>query len=251
MSDRERDSRLSAISTRWDLLIEAHGGRSNARALLLRRYCGAVYSYFKKAVRDPDVAGDLSQEFALRFLRGDFRRADPQRGRFRDLIQKALYHMVIDHHRRARRQPMPLAVDGSAEPAVMPQVEELDAEFVRHWRGELLERTWEALAEAQATGDHRYYDVLKWRAENPETPSARLAERLTTDQCRPFTEAGVRQILHRARVKFAELLLEEVARSIGDAAPELIQTELIDLGLLPYCQPALERRARSSSPNSL
>ncbi|MGL4553548.1 MAG: hypothetical protein ACRC33_20470, partial [Gemmataceae bacterium] len=39
-------------------------------------------------------------------------------------------------------------------------------------------------------------------------------------------------------------------RPVGDAAPESIEAELIDLGLLPYCQPALDRRARSTSPNS-
>jgi DNA-directed RNA polymerase specialized sigma24 family protein len=48
-------------------------------------------------VRDPEVADDLAQEFALRFLRGDFQRADPERGRCRDYLKRALINLVHDY----------------------------------------------------------------------------------------------------------------------------------------------------------
>ena len=77
--------------------------------------------------------------------------------------------------------------------------------------------------------------------------SAQLAARLSAERGKPFTEDGVRQVLHRARRKFAELLVNEVARSLQTAEPGELEWELIELGLLDYCRSALRgpgRRAR-------
>jgi RNA polymerase sigma-70 factor (ECF subfamily) len=246
MNERDPQTRLSRISTRWDLLAEAHRGQGNAvseaQRLLMRRYCGAVYRYLLAAVRDPDAADELSQEFALRFVRGDFKRADPDKGRFRDFVKTALYHLIVDHRRRQQARPVPLPEGSFDLPAPGTAEAPSDQEFVAHWRQELLDRTWEALAELERQTGQTFHTVLRWRAENPEAPAAQLAERLTREGGRPFTDAGVRQTLHRAREKFADLLLEEVARSLGVSEAERVQEELTDLGLLPYCRPALDRR---------
>ena len=53
---------------------------------------------------------------------------------------------------------------------------------------------------------------------------------------------GVRQTLHRARERFADLLLDEVIQSLDHPDAERLEQELIDLALLEYCRPALERR---------
>ncbi|MBV8265921.1 MAG: hypothetical protein JO252_06210, partial [Planctomycetaceae bacterium] len=50
-----------------------------------------------------------------------------------------------------------------------------------------------------------------------------------------------RQALHRARERFADLLIDQVANTLGDSD---VEQELIDLGLIDYCRPALRRRAR-------
>jgi hypothetical protein len=49
--------------------------------------------------------------------------------------------------------------------------------------------------------------------------------------------------LHRARAKFAQLLLEEVARSLGEASHDELMDELKVLGLERICRPALEKAA--------
>jgi RNA polymerase sigma-70 factor (ECF subfamily) len=72
--------------------------------------------------------------------------------------------------------------------------------------------------------------------------SPQLAEQLTARLGRPFTAAGVRQTLHRAREKFADLLLDELAHSLEYPQAEQLAQELVELGLLDYCRPALERR---------
>src|SRR5713101_7167113 len=103
MDQQELNQHLSRISTQWTMVFQAHQGPvdavTRARHQLLQRYSGAAYRYLLGAVRDPDVAAELCQEFALQFVRGDFRRADPERGRFRDYLKRALIHMITDYQR--------------------------------------------------------------------------------------------------------------------------------------------------------
>src|SRR5262249_8409202 len=70
---------LSQIETHWSAVFLAHRGPRDAAAeaqrALMERYGGAVHRYLLASLRDPEAADDLAQEFALRFLRGDFRRA--------------------------------------------------------------------------------------------------------------------------------------------------------------------------------
>ena len=105
--------RLSRMSTQWTLLAQAHAGTGNeaaeAQRRLMQRYCGAAYRYLLGAVKDADVAMDLCQDFAVRFLRGDFRRAAADRGRFRDYVKTSLRHMVTDFQRTRPGQRIWLA----------------------------------------------------------------------------------------------------------------------------------------------
>src|SRR5437868_15369064 len=109
MDAAELSQRLSRIDTLWTMLLRAHGGEpgavQDAQCKLLERYRGAVYRYLLGAVRDADAAEELAQEFALRFVRGDFRRASPDRGRFRSYLKTALIHLVTDYHRARQRAP--------------------------------------------------------------------------------------------------------------------------------------------------
>jgi RNA polymerase sigma-70 factor (ECF subfamily) len=239
--EAQEQQRLTQISTRWTMLCEAHAGAdaaTAAQASLLQRYTRPVYRYLLGAVRDPDVAADLAQEFVYRFLRGDFRRADPERGRFRDYLKRALCHLVTDHHRARQAWPRQLAEAG-AEPAA-PAAEEpdRDREFLAAWREELLKRTWAALAQAQPT----YHAVLRFRVDNPEVSSPQMAEQLTAQLGKPLTPDGVRKALERAHNKFADLLLNEVASSLQAPSLPDLRDELRELDLLKYCQSALKRR---------
>jgi hypothetical protein len=47
----------------------------------------------------------------------------------------------------------------------------------------------------------------------------------------------LRQTLHRARVKFAALLEEEVRQSLPGEPPERVEEELVELGLFSSCRP--------------
>lgn len=228
------------------MIFQAHGGESDAlvaaQRQLLQRYCGAVYRYLLGAVRNPDVAADLAQEFAMRFVRGDFRRADPERGRFRDYVKASLTHLVKDYYRAREAWPRPLT-PSIPEPVTPPPIA-ADAEhtFLESWRDDLLDRTWKALAAANPT----YHAVLLLRVDEPDLSSAEMAQRLSTQLGQSFTAEGIRKILERAHKKFAELLVEEVAYSLEDAVEADLASELRELDLLKYCQSALAQRSQTS-----
>lgn len=239
-------SHLSRISTPWTLLGHAHGDAgdraAHARRLLLQRYCGAAYRYLRGALRDEDTALDLLQEFVLRFLRGDFRRADPGSGRFRDYLKVALVHLVADHHRERRAQPGPLPSDIDERFGASDDGAGGEAAFLHSWREELIDRTWVALAEARPT----HHAVLVFHVESPESTSAGMAEQLTARLGKPFTAAHARVTLQRAREKFAELLLDEVSHSLGACTEAELVQELHAVRLWKLCAPALERRTGRS-----
>jgi len=241
MDPQTLNQRLSQITTCWTMVFQAHDREASvvptAQRLLLQRYSSAVYRYLLGAVRDPEVATELAQEFALRFLRGAFHRADPQRGRFRDYVKTVLIHLVDDHWKAQRAWPRALSPD-SPEPAA-PASESGDSEkaFLSSWRQDLLDRTWEVLAQANPT----YHAVLLFRVGDPDASSAQMAEQLSVQLGKPLTAATVRKTLQRAHEKFADLLLQEVAYSLETAMREHLQDELRQLDLLKYCRQALER----------
>ncbi len=239
MKPSQIDDRLSRIATQWSAVLAAHQGPDDhsRQSALLERYSGAVFRYLLGAVRDPDVAEELAQEFALRFVRGDFRRADPERGRFRDYLKTAVINLVTDYHRARQVAPMQLA---SRAPEVVAPAESIVAEpdFLLNWREELLQHTWKALAEAQPD----YHAILLHRVENPDATSAQAAEELQARLQKPISAAGVRKAVQRAHSKFADLLVDEVTASLDTPTPEAISEELRTLDLLKYCKSALARR---------
>jgi RNA polymerase sigma-70 factor (ECF subfamily) len=243
--DREElREHLSQISTAWTALAAAHdAARVDSAGVLqqlLLRYGAPAYRYLLACLRDPNAADDAYQQFALRFLRGDFRRARPDRGRFRDFLKSALYHLVVDQRRARARTPLPLD-EQAAEAAVPERESEDDRAFVALWRAELLERAWEALARSEQETGKPVHTVLHLRKEHPEAHSAELATRLTTSMGKPISPEWVRKWLLRGREKFSDLLLREVAESLEKPTADSLGEELADLGLLEYCKEALKR----------
>ncbi len=241
MDSNDLSQRLSRIQTQWSLVFNAHQEQAGAAradlSRLLARYSGATYRYLLGAVRDPDVADELAQEFALRFVRGDFHRANSERGRFRDYLKTALINLVNDHHRQQQDRPCALGVDPAAP---TPPSLDTNADFLATWRTELLDRTWKALAEY----NEAYHAALRYRIENPDALSAQMAEHLTTSLGKPVNAPSARKMLERAHARFADLLVDEVACSIEAGSDVELERELVDLDLLRYCRSALQRRNR-------
>ncbi len=239
MKDDEADAHLSQMTTIWTMVYKASSGKpdqvGDAVSQLMLQYAGAVHRYLLKILRDPDIAAELDQEFALRFLRGDFRNCDPSRGRFRDYVKRALQNLVNDYYRRRRpnvsmdaffREPV-------AEDSAPPQFE---VEFVESWKKDLLERAWRVLLDLEKKTSLPYYTVLRLRVDYPDLRSHQLAEKLSSALGRTVTAGAFRQAVQRARSKYVNFLINEVKASLRDPTPEDVEEELGDLGLLEFCR---------------
>jgi RNA polymerase sigma-70 factor (ECF subfamily) len=243
----EAEPRLAELSTQWNLVFESRTGTpeqvSLAMSRLMCRYAGAVHRYLLKALKDPDAAEELDQEFAVRFLRGDFRHGDPSRGRFRDYVKRAVQNLMKDYYRRRRRDGTVPIVPGLSEPSALDDgLEQFDRQFLLSWRTDLLDRAWSGLDELERETGQPHHTILRLRVDEPGLTSndwaARLAERLG----RPVTPGAFRQALQRARREFALRLIAEVRASLEKPTGQSLEQELADLELLEYCRPYLKSR---------
>lgn len=242
----DNDARLSRIETLWSVVQRAHDDDLSAARVaqqqLMNQYGGAVRRYLLAALRDEDAADEVFQEFSLRFVRGDFQKASPERGRFRSFVKTAVYHLIVDYHRRSQRnrKNQSPACEFSWDP--QQSLAQLDAEFTSSWRNELLASSWAALQEQETKSGKPYYTVLRFRADHPELRSPELAAELSKKLDKQLTAGNVRVIVHRARELFAELLVAQVEASLKDSTLDELEDELIALDLLTYCKPTLSRR---------
>ena len=190
------------------------------------RYAGAVHRYLLKALKDPDAADELDQEFALRFLRGDFRNCDPKRGRFRDYVKRAVQNLINDHYRRKRptvsldaRTPEPAAADGG--------IAEFEQQFLESWRKDLLDRAWNALAELEKNTGQPYHTVLRSQGRSSRPRLGRSSpSNCRSALNRPLTAGAVRQALQRSRRKYVDYLLTEVLASLDHPTRDDLEEEL-------------------------
>jgi RNA polymerase sigma-70 factor (ECF subfamily) len=238
--------RLSQIDTLWSVVRRAHveqpSRARDAQQEMIERYGNAIRQYLRGALRDDAAADEVYQEFALRFVRGDLRSADPDRGRFRNYLKTILFRLVADHHRRGKRQwALPMGAASTEPAATSPDQQMQDEQFTNAWRGELLRRSWDALAEAEKQTGKPWFTVLQLRVQNPDMRSTQLAIELSKRLDKPTTTANFRVLLHRARERFAGHLLDLARQSLADPSSENVQEELADLRLLEYCRPVLAR----------
>ncbi len=238
---------LNQLATDWSLVFQAHGDSpeqvASAQVDLMGRYAGAIHRYLVSALGDRHAVDELDQEFALRFLRGDFHRADPARGRFRDFVKRSLRNLMIDYRRRGSTRPRPM---GDNLPDVVDTLTgdmDFDRRFTASWRSELLSRSWEALARFQERTGQPYYGTLRFRSENPELHSPEIAVQLSTTLGRTISAGALRMLLQRSRDRFIECLVEEVSRTQTSPTIKELEEELAELGLLEYCRHHLKPRA--------
>ena len=142
------------------------------------RYCGAIYRYALKVLGEADLAEEACQEFALRFVRGDFRHADPAKGRFSDYVKTAVIHLLNEVRRREQDRRRAIALESGVVEAVLtpPPVEPEDSEFQQLWRKELLNRAWHEMERQQPASGPPYHAVLRIKADQPDLTAADLAD---------------------------------------------------------------------------
>ena len=184
---------------------------------LMCRYAGAVHRYLLKALKDPDAAEELDQEFAVRFLRGDFRHGDPSRGRFRDYVKRAVQNLMKDYYRRRRRDGAAPIVPGVDEPSALDEgLAQFDRQFLQSWRNDLLDRAWDSLDELERTTGQPHYTILRLRVDEPGLTSNGLGGPALRDARAPDHPRRLPPGAAARRREFAPRLIAEVRASLEE-----------------------------------
>jgi RNA polymerase sigma-70 factor (ECF subfamily) len=211
-------------ATRWTLIATARGDSAARRAALeelLAQYWTPLYCFARRKGLDVEAAQDAVQSFLARLLERDaIARADPARGRFRAYLRTAMAHHLANEHARAAAQKrggaavvMPLELDVAERrldgaPLLPEQA------FEREWARAVMERALARLRDEFAAGKRRgpfeLVAAFFGGGEPPSYADAAAAHAMTAPQLKAF--------LHRARLRYRELLRDEVAPTVEDAS---------------------------------
>jgi RNA polymerase sigma-70 factor (ECF subfamily) len=191
---------------------------------LISRYHDAVDRYLRVKIKDQNLADDVLQEFWQKVLNHKLAGADETKGRFRDYLRTILHRLMVDHFRTRKTTSLP--------PGELPEPEQPDHDYDRVWREVLIKRVWGRLELFEAgTPQNRYATILRLRVGNPDASIQDLVDRFNADSSQKYTAEAFRKTLQRARMKFFDLLVQELRETIANATPEDIENELNDLGL--------------------
>lgn len=228
------DERIEAIQTRWSLIRNAHltgqpESASEARRLLVMRYAPAIRRYVGAIVRNDEDADELSQDLMVRLMRGDFGGADPSKGRFRDLLKTAIRNLVKSGWEKNNRRR---TVDAELDDVTGGDHSAQDSEWTQVWRKSVMDHAWNRLLAEEGGKPGPAWHALRLKADFPDEESDQLAERLSRKTESTVRPDNFRQILRRARARYAGHLLDEIRAGLDSESEDRLQEELAALGLL-------------------
>jgi len=215
-------------STRWSQVLVAGGDNPPARAALAwlcERYWDCLQAHVRRRGFAEHDAEDLTQDFLIAIISGRILdRADPTRGRFRTFLLACLDHHLLHARERAGALKRgggladePLAQDGHAGPLADPV-----AGFDRDWAHLVVER---ALDQMKAQEPPERWQALSgFLGENGDAAAYAAA-----GVGLGLGEGAVKVAVHRLRERFRECLRAEIAQTLAENEPRLIDAELTHL----------------------
>lgn len=220
-------------TTRWNLVLSSTDAGTDSRtarqalAELCRIYWRPIFAYICRRGYSTQDAEDLTQDFFASLLEGHLlERADPERGRFRSLLLKALQDFLghAAEKREARKRgggmqfvswddwmaeaPSQLLIPAKAINSCSP--EQL---FDLRWAATVVEQALRRLREeCEGKGRLRLFETLNayLTTEREEVSYANLAKILG------IAEAAVKKQLHNLRRRYRWLICDEVAQTVQD-----------------------------------
>ncbi|HMJ06420.1 MAG TPA: RNA polymerase subunit sigma-24 [Chthoniobacterales bacterium] len=221
------------MTTRWSVVLAcadlevASCAAHDALSQLCQNYWRPIFAFVCRRGYSVSDAQDLTQDFFLAVIEGSLLdRADPERGKFRNLLLKALNGFLHDARDRGMAQKRGGKVqfvswdDWAAEAPSRLMIPEsafatwpAERLFDLRWTATVVERALRRLAEeCERHGRRRLYDVLSGSlmAERTDVSMAQLAGRTG------LAEATVKRLLHQMRERYRALLREEVADTVED-----------------------------------
>lgn len=212
---------LDQISTRWSQICDP--------LRFVMRYSQAIRAYLLAIFRDEEAAEEACQDFLAKFLERGLDAAVPDRGRFRDYLKISVRNSALASLRRKHATPM--------EPSFFAALvtNSADDAWTLEWQRVVLDKAWRQLEVHEHTSPQSlYFTTLRLAVDHPQETSERLAARASEAAQRSITAVAFRKQLSRARQHFAQLIVAEVAQTLGDEQRGDLSSELAELGLLPY-----------------
>ena len=230
--DRDHDqpfaSNLQHISTHWTAV-------SNP-SRFVTRYGGAVRAYLRALLPTADDADEVQQDFLLHVVANGFPTVAPGRGHFRHYLITCVKNAALAYLRKRTRRPLEIA-----DLSQLPSASSANDRWRATWRECVLQNCWNGLREHQKRNPgNLFHAVLKASVEHADDDSTTLAARVASVTGHPLSPEAFRKQLSRARRRFAEILVEEVASTITNVTPELLEEELRDLELFVYVETLLK-----------
>jgi RNA polymerase sigma-70 factor (ECF subfamily) len=216
-------------TTRWTVVLAA-GRRSAPQAdvaleELCRTYWYPLYAYVRRQGHSHENAEDLTQTFFARFLEKNYLEGlSSDKGKFRAFLLVAVKHFLLNEWDRAHRQKRG---GGAAALSLDAQDAETryqinpadnlspDKLYDRAWAVTLLERVITRLRDENAAENKSgLFEQLKpfLMVGKSAIPYGQAAAALG------LTEGAVRVAVHRLRLRYRELLRDEIRQTLSDPA---------------------------------
>ena len=211
--------------TQWTMVLRA-SGRDEAGRAALSDLCAAYYApvvaFLRRDGRTDDAARELAHAFFAAVLGGGVGAPRPERGRFRSYLLGALKHFLTNHRASsgaAKRgggvEHVPLVAETDTHPGhPIPAAPDSDSDLVfdREWAFTLIARALAAL-EAEHQDRSQHFAILKpWLTGGTDQPQVEAARQLG------ISEAAVKVAIHRLRVRFREIVRNEIDATVPDPA---------------------------------
>ena len=240
--------------TRWSVVLScADSGIESAAARdalskLCETYWRPILAYIGRRGYSSHDAEDLTQDFFASLIQGPLlQRADPERGRFRSLLLKALRDFLghANEKRDAAKRgggvklvswddwmaEAPSQLSISAQTLTSCSAEQL---FDLRWAATVVEALRRLREECQSKGRLRLFETLSLylTTEREDVSYESLATTLG------ITEAAVKKQLHNLRRRYRWIIREEVAQTVEDPADVEDEIRHLCATLAPGLRPA-------------
>lgn len=218
-------------TTRWSVVLsctDTGQGEDAARAALAdlcKIYWRPIFAFVCRRGHSVADAQDLTQDFFVMVLEGGLlQRADPDRGRFRSLLLKALQNFLSDESAKKHAQKrggkvqfvswddwMTEAPSQLSIPAQSSDEWPAERIYDVRWAATVVERALQRLGEeCESHGKRRVFDALSecLSADRADVSYAAYAKALG------IAETAVKRLVHQLRDRYRTLLRDEIAQTV-------------------------------------
>ncbi len=212
-------------TTRWTLILEAKGDEGAKRRAfeeLARVYWQPLFVFLRSKGLAPAAAQDAVQELLLTLMQRDVvEKVTPERGRLRAYLKTAASNHLLHAYESANTQKRGagakvVTIDEKLAERLAVDTAHPDQAFEREWAMLVMGRALEKLRTEHASGERTGPFELVERFFRPGAEAAPSYADAARQHAMSLPQ--LKAFLHRARVRFRELVREEVLDTVESAS---------------------------------